>query len=228
MKLLIFLLIFVALLVGGVASHRHAHAFFNEIVQFAKNKITIAQVFGTRAQVSANHIVINEVLYDALEQQDIYKEEGKARAQWVELYNPTSSSFDLTGWSLEDNGGGDVAVKLSGVLAPGGFLLVIAVPASEFRKVWAAPSDTGFVEGDFVKIGNILDARGDRLILKDKNGRGVDKVSWGSDTSGFNLGCSNLCPTAPSGYSLEREPAGNDTDTALDFLAENAPTPGGK
>ncbi len=63
----------------------------------------------------------------------------------------------------------------------------------------------------------------DHLILRDSTGVVVDAMSWGSDTTAF----APACPTVAAGHSLEREPAGRDTDSAADFVDRFPPTPGG-
>ena len=40
--------------------------------------------------------------------------------EWVELYNPTGASVDLTGWKLSDGEGDDL---LSGSIAAGGYIV---------------------------------------------------------------------------------------------------------
>ena len=170
--------------------------------------------------------MIHELLYDATEAQDIYKQAGKRRSQWVELYNPSRSSIDLSGWTIEDSVGTKEAIKLSGTLSPRSFLLIINVSSSQFRKVWNVSPSALLIETDFGRIGDGLDPLGDMLTLKDKNGVLVDKMSWGTIVSGFTSGCNALCATAPTGASLERAPVGNDTNSATDFFVKKNPTPG--
>ena len=73
-------------------------------------------------------------------------------------------------------------------------------------------------------IGNGLDIEGDRLILKDNKGNEIDRMSWGSATSGFNPPGTN--PKVAKGHSTERQAPGFDTDTASDWLDRHPPTPG--
>jgi hypothetical protein len=69
-----------------------------------------------RTLVAAPHVVINEVLANAI---------GPEPAQeWVELFNDGRTAVDLAGWTLEDVGG--VALLPTASLQPGGFALVVA------------------------------------------------------------------------------------------------------
>jgi hypothetical protein len=71
-------------------------------------------------------------------------------------------------------------------------------------------------------IGNGLANTGDALWLRDPRGVIVDAVSYGTDTTGLNP----AVPLAPAGYSLERVPMGQDTDTAADWYPRRSPSPG--
>jgi hypothetical protein len=55
--------------------------------------------------------------------------------EWVELYNPTSSSVSLLGWSLSTTHGDTVTVTLSGSIPPGGYLVVT------YMKQWLDNED---------------------------------------------------------------------------------------
>lgn len=226
MKLLFALIMVLALALWTIVPSGQVFAFFNSIASSLGNTVASAKIFTPREVSLANHVVINEVLYDTIDSQDIYKQEGKTRGQWVEIYNPTANPVDLTGWSLEDNSGASKAQKLEGVVPQNSTLLLISIAQNDFKSIWSIPSGVVFVEANLGKIGNGLDPLGDTLVLKDKDGNVVDKMSWGKDASGFSPSCKNLCSTAPSGESLKRSPAANDTDKPSDFISNKTPSPG--
>lgn len=49
-----------------------------------------------------------------------------AAPDWIELHNPTAAAVDLTGWTLSDDEAQPDRARLSGVLEPGGFRLLVA------------------------------------------------------------------------------------------------------
>ena len=73
-------------------------------------------------------------------------------------------------------------------------------------------------------IGDGLDNAGDHLILKNTSSAEVDRMSWGTDMSGFTPPAVN--PLVFLGSSTERLTPGFDTNTAGDWLDRNPPTPG--
>ncbi len=75
--------------------------------------------------------------------------------EWLELFNPTSSTVDLTGWVLLDNSS---TTTLSGEILAENFLVL-----------------------DF---SNRLNNLGDQLILKDNQGQIVDQVRYGNFNDG--------------------------------------------
>lgn len=137
--------------------------------------------------------------------------------EWIELYNPTSQTVNLKDWTITDNSG--VAVNIPGNrnLDPGEFALI-----SKSNSTWAfwdEPPDTLKIPLGR-QIGDGLDDEGDRLILKNAQGQIVDAMSYGDDTSEFTL------PDVSEGHSLERQPDGLDTDTAVDWIDRFPPAPG--
>ncbi len=72
-------------------------------------------VSATTPVPSLNHIVISEVFYDT---------PGKdSQEEWIELYNPTGVTVDLSGWTISDNRG--TYTFASGIsIGPGSFLIL--------------------------------------------------------------------------------------------------------
>ncbi len=74
--------------------------------------------------------------------------------EWVEIFNPTASSVDLTNWTLVDDN--NHVKSLSGTIGAGGFLV------HEENEGW-------------------LNNGGDTVTLKDSNGTTVDTRRYTSD-----------------------------------------------
>ena len=138
--------------------------------------------------------------------------------EWFELYNSSGMTATLTGWTISDNLSTDTIPDVR--LAPGGFV-VVAARTANFRENY--PWYSGPIVELGQPIGNGLANSGDRLILRDHTGRTVDALSYGDNTSVFTP----AIPTVASmGVSLERRPAGRDTDGAGDFQPHDQPSPG--
>jgi|SRR3989344_4588080 len=210
----------------GIISYKITHAFFSDTASSTENIFAAATLFPTPTPSIANHLVINEVLYDTSTSQNISGQGGSNRGEFVEIYNPTGSTVDLTGWIIEDNSATSGAELLSGTLSSNSFLIITGATSTEFQAIWTVPGGTFFVQADNGTIGNGLANGGDTIVLKNNVGTIVDKMSWGTDTSGFSTGCSGSCPTVLTGHSLERDPDGTDIDNSGDFIDRLTPAPG--
>lgn len=106
----------------------------------------------TGGQVS-NQIVINEV-----EQNPPGDDRLSTTMEWVELYNPTSTTVDVGGWSLQTTHGETVTVTIAygTTLQPNGYCIV--------------------------ERGNWLDNEGESVILRNSGGGEVDRTPIISDT----------------------------------------------
>lgn len=182
----------------------------NRVLGESRQPRQVASNVATPAALpSSAHVVINEVLYDP--------DGGGADAanEWVELYN-AGAQVSLAGWSITDNKGGDELPALT--IKPGEFLVLAA--SDSFRARY--PDFTGALAILGGRIGSALGNNGDRLTLADASGAIVDAISWGSDTSILNPSI----PDVPSGHSIERRSPGADSDSASDFVDNEAPSPG--
>jgi len=148
-----------------------------------------AIMVGTTA--NAGDVIINEVQYDP-------PQSGTDAAwEWVELYNPTNASVDLSGWTIGDNAANDSVPSF--FLPPGKFAIIAA--AANFSDNFPGCTCTIVYMADGA-IGNGLNNTGDRVILKDSAGTTIDAISYGTDTTYTTL------PDVAAGHSLERSPAG--------------------
>ena len=206
-----------ALIIGNTFS------FFSDTETSINNTFTADDCFGT-----GNHIVINEVFYDV--NPDHNGQGSENNWEWVELFNPTESTVNLTGWSLGTIGGGGTFETLPGTpsLAPCSFAIISPSTGAELEDQtnnggrWDIPNSTFFINlSDFVG-GNGLNNGGDNIVLRNNTSTEIDKMSYGVDTTGFNPAATDVA----SGHSLERNPDGVDTNAAGDFVDRTIPTPG--
>ncbi len=116
-------------------------------------------------------------------------------SQWFELYNPTSSSVNLAGWSIKDNSG--TAQALPGVNIPARASVII--PASALGGT----------------IGDGLSNSGDELKILNGS-QIVDGLSWGNDVTILNPPVAAI----PIGGSAKRINPNYDTDSANDWVVQ--------
>jgi len=141
--------------------------------------------------------------------------------EWIELFNPTDHDVNLKNYTITDNSG--LVVKITGnkILKAGKFALITR--DNNTWNFWNEPS--GVLKISLGKqIGDGLNNLGDHLILKNNSGIELDRMSWGTDTSGFTPPGTN--PQVSSGSSTERLASGFDTDMSTDWEAQLPPSPG--
>jgi len=105
---------------------------------------------------SLGDVVINEVAWAGTA--------DNSNDEWIELYNNTNQSIDLSGWYIEDDGVPSYTIA-SGVVAPHGYFLI---EDSELT--------INNLNADAV-IGLSLANAGDSLVLKNSTGMIVDSVN---------------------------------------------------
>lgn len=130
------------------------------------------------------HIVITEVMKDPAAVAD-------SAGEWIELYNTTSYTIDLEGWTLSDNGGESV------VLSNGGAGILIG-PA---QRVVVGPNASVSTNGGVSLAASYsfssfrLDNAGDEIVLTAPNAVEVDRIEF-----------DNVIWPTLSGSSLSLEP----------------------
>lgn len=136
---------------------------------------------------TTSFILINEFVADPV----------SGEKEWVELYNPTDSIVDLSGWTLSDGVG------------------IIASPTSTIDS-----QDFFVIETESSKLNN----SGDIIILKNSSSTIVDQVSYGDWDDGDT---SDNAPSADDPSGVARTQDGSDTDNdADDFVETTTPTKG--
>jgi hypothetical protein len=178
-------------------------------------------IFITTFIIAANllfsqYVVINEVLYDP--------DGSDGDNEWIELYNASNQSINLSGWMIQ-KGGSDFALVygfdiINGyVIAPNSYLL-IGEP-----NVQGADITTDL---DFQNGGQETD--GIRIISLD--GDYTDTVLYDSPNTNNLPGDANnpgifFAPDVAGGHTLARKHNGEDTDNCeTDFFDCYEPTPG--
>ncbi|UCF08360.1 MAG: lamin tail domain-containing protein [Thermoplasmata archaeon] len=149
--------------------------------------------------LSVGHIVISEVLYD----------HPTSTAEWVELFNPTSSAISIAGLALSD-GTGPFYVFPGGATIPAWGTIVVAINATSFESVYGylPDYDAGLVADRLGNAGDSVDFAA-----------GADYVCWEGAGLGWTL-------WASAGRSIQRNPC-VDTDSEVDWLWDvSTVTPG--
>lgn len=105
-------------------------------------------------------IVINEIAWGGTA--------ASADDEWMELYNPSSSTINLTGWTLKSNSGSidSIDITLSGTLSAGGYFLLERGDNLTVSDVTANQIYSGALSDD-----------GEVLLLLNSSGAIIDSVN---------------------------------------------------
>lgn len=127
--------------------------------------------------------------------------------QWIEIYNQSASSVNVSGWNVIDSSGSVPIPSVSPIPAHG-----FAVITGN-QSTTTIPSSALTITLGSNKIGsNGLDGSGDFVKLLNGSTT-VDQMSYGTNVTVFSSP-----PTAPtSTTSLARHPNGVNTDTTGDW-----------
>jgi hypothetical protein len=171
---------------------------------------------GGSACPGSTDVVINEVNYDAPGNDNGY--------EWLELYNGSGSSVDISGWTIEA-GFSSFSVRYtfpgSSSIAANGYVVVGG------QNVGGAD----YTSSSALNMGN-ASGSADAVRLTDGNGGIIDTVVYGSPNSDNWLDdcgavAASLAPSPGSGYVIARTPNGQDTNQSGDDFSEtNSPTMG--
>ena len=170
------------------------------------------------AAASAGDVLIVEVGADPASAAGI----GEPAGEFIEIFNNTASTINLSGWTLMDNSTTTITFPSLNLLSHQR-LVVIADSTTFGATNGYGCSGTPFFFQPATWFSNQVSNAGDRVILKDNLGNTIDALSYGTDTTVFN-------PAAPdvfdnSGATLQRAgypgPTFTDTNTASDFTASS-------
>jgi len=154
--------------------------------------VSVPQVSG-QPPGCANHVVISEVYADAID------ETTPGIAEFLELYNPTSSPIVMTNWKIGDN---DIAeTAFSGTIPAYGFFVI----AIDNYKNSSDPTEAGWPNPDVAlgKTAGFFANGGDEVYIKDGAGNVVDVFGYGAAAENWE---GTKFPTiAVQGQSYERK-----------------------
>jgi hypothetical protein len=175
-----------------------------------KHSYVILLVVLSIAFLAGEDITINEVFYTT--------KTNTNETQWLELYNKSNSSIDLSGWkvSTSKDGSNAFTIPAGTVLDSKGFL-VLAASDDVMSSLWGIVQ--GIIEYDDALF---FEESGDNIHLFNSSNTEIDALWYGD---GGEMGTSSSAQTVSFGMSLSRNPDGKDTDIpSTDFL-ERFPTP---
>jgi len=162
---------------------------------------------------TADHVVISQVYGGGGNSGALYKND------FIELYNPTGSAVDLSGWSVQyASSTGDFSssntTELSGTIAPGGYFLIQEKAGSGGTEDLPTPDTTGSI--------NISGTKGKVALVSNTMAIGskddVDLVDFVGFGSANEYEGSGLTPAPSNTTSVIRITEGVDTDdNAADF-----------
>jgi hypothetical protein len=183
---------------------------------------------------TAESLKITEIYYDT--------PGADAEEEWIELANFGSGAVELSSFKIgdeESRGGGEGMVQFpEGSFLEPGQTAIVAQSAVGFQRLFgfsptfeindSQPSVPDMGRYFLWASGEVgLANDGDEVLLLDEEDVVVDAVAFGE--TGESVPGAFRPPTVPGiirGQSIERVPAGCDTDTAVDWLPQTFPTPG--
>jgi len=162
---------------------------------------------------SANHVVVSEIYGGGGNSGSKYKND------FIELYNPTSSTVDLSGWSVQYASAIGTSswqvTNLTGTIAPHGFFLVeeaagtggsVNLPTPDFIGTLLLSSTAGKVA--LVSSTTALSG------ADPASGSIVDRVGYGAGANGYEG--SGPAPAPSNTTSIERKATSTSTSTTME------------
>jgi cardiolipin synthase len=164
--------------------------------------------------------LINEVMYDPDINDNYY--------EWIELFNPSNESINLSGWIIVDNSENE---SLEGdfnhgngttIIPPFGYA-IITDHGTKFYENFSISNDTIKLYVDDSSIGNSLGNSGDKLILKNETGEIIDAVEWIIDYEDVE---GTPASSVLENHSLSRYTNVDTNSSSNDFYETSTSTPG--
>ena len=176
----------------------------------AATGLSLILVPAAHAAPDGSNVVINEVYGGGGNSGSVYSHD------FVELYNPTDSDIDLSGWQIDQRSVADNRGTLhtieSGIIPAGGYFLIQGAAGNNDTGALPTPDS----EGSFNFSGTNAIAE-----LFDATSTAVDLVGWGSATRYETA----PAQSATNATSTARITDGVDTDNNSVDFATGTPTP---
>ncbi len=159
--------------------------------------------------MTAGELVITEIMKDptgAL---------SDTSAEWFEVYNASTTTITMCGWTVSDDGGETFDMTSDVTVLPGNYALFMRSGSTASNGGLAAD----YVYGSSLQLGNT----GDEIILRN-DAMEIDRVDYTEafgDAAGYSFG---LDPTTLDGVS--NDTAGNWCNATTPYFAANYGTPG--
>ena len=160
-------------------------------------------------------------MYDPIES-EYYKE-------YIELYNPTNNSINISGWTITDNIYTDFLEinpfnKTGSLIIPPKKYAVITDHETKVYENYNISNDTITLFVDDKSIGNGLGNTGDMLILKNNTDHIIDYVEW---IKNYTEIPGEPIDKTGEGYTLSKTISEKTNNSKKDYY-EGIPTPGRK
>ncbi len=130
-----------------------------------QNEQVIRLTFVEISQATRQNVVINEILY---------RRKDALSPEFVELFNPTTFNYDVSGWILSD-AGSNVELPNNTIISAGEYLILTD------REDFAESVSTGLYLSNFPNLND----NGDEIIIKNSEGFTIDSLFYESDW-GYN------------------------------------------
>jgi len=187
---------------GNSTFYASATASINLAVNFLTDVLHTIYVRADPASgVRADYVVISEVYYDTSGTDSV--------EEYVKLYNPTTSTIDISSWKIED-ASSLYTIPTGFTVAPDSYF-TLARNGDTFLADYNKTADVGDLS---ISLGN----SGDQITLKDDNGIEIDFVAWENFVSGWDI-------VANTGKTIQRVPVNADTDTDSEWISNSFPPP---
>ncbi len=180
---------------NGSFTTRSKHVVINEI---CFDGINVSSFEGSGNDGAFTHVIITEVYYDP--------EGEEPDEEWIELYNPTSTSESLSGWYFKDNDGVGGPFNLPAISIPAGGYVTITYNSTAFQELY------GF-QANGTCSWNGWNNGGDTVGLYNDSGILVDFVAYEWNSS-WDL-------TATQGNSIYRSDTMDDSDDNTDWAVHS-------